>query len=80
MFGVKFKGSETPEEIGIMTRDAMVHFRDVILKMKPAKDFNVDRSKFQMASEMITKEAFQMFNVREATPAQALEMLEYIFK
>jgi len=80
LFGLKFTGKESPEEIGVMTRDAMVHFRDGILKMKPARDFAIDRSKLPQAAEMVTKEAFQMFNVREVSAAQALEMLEYIFK
>lgn len=80
LFGVDFTDKETPEEIGIKVRDAMVHFRDTVLKMKPARDFNIDRSRLPEAAELVTKEAFQRFNVREVSVRQAQDMLEYIFK
>lgn len=78
LFGIAFTGSESPEEIGIKVRDAMEHFRDDILKLKPIREFGIDCSRLPEAAERVTKEAFQLFNPREMSKEQALELLEYI--
>jgi alcohol dehydrogenase len=80
LFGIKFNGAETAEEIGQLTCDAMINFRDATLKLKPAKDWNIDRARLPEAAEKVTKEVFQFFNPREMSAADALKIIEFIFK
>ena len=79
LFGVKFAGNETPEQIGKMVCDAMVHLRDVVLKMKPAKEFPHDPARFDEAAAKVMDEVFQLFNPRKMTPADARKILDKIY-
>ncbi|MDR1677640.1 MAG: iron-containing alcohol dehydrogenase [Deltaproteobacteria bacterium] len=79
LYGVNFSGQESPEEIGSKVSQAMIYFRDVTLKLKKAKEFPYDRARFNEAADLVLKEAFQMFNCREMSQAQALEILETIY-
>lgn len=79
LFGVKFSGKETPEQIGKMVCDAMVHLRDVVLKMKPAREFPHDRARFDEAAEKVMHEVFQLFNPRKMTQADARKILDKIY-
>ncbi|MDR2366581.1 MAG: iron-containing alcohol dehydrogenase [Deltaproteobacteria bacterium] len=79
LFGLKFGANESPEEVGKKVKDAMIHFRDVTLKLKKAKEFNYDPARFEEASNLVLKEAFQMFNPREMDQKQALAIIKEIY-
>jgi alcohol dehydrogenase len=79
LYGVKFTGKESPEEIGNLVCAAMVKFRDETLKLKKAKEFSFDPARFDEAAGLVLQEAFQMFNVREMNKDQALAILKSIY-
>ena len=79
LYGVKFAGNESPEKIGTMVYDAMVKYRDEVIKLKSIKDFPYDVSKFEEIAELALKEAFQLFNPREMNKEQALAILKKIY-
>lgn len=77
--GASFQGGETPEEIGRITRDAFIHFRDNVLGIRPATDFSHDPAGYPTISEEIAAEMFQAFNPRKMEPADALAIVKRIF-
>jgi alcohol dehydrogenase len=79
LFGVKFSGKESPEEIGAKVRDAMLEFRDVTLKLKKIKEFPYDPARFEKVAELVLQEAFQMFNPREMNKEQSLDIIKKIY-
>ncbi|MDR2366767.1 MAG: iron-containing alcohol dehydrogenase [Deltaproteobacteria bacterium] len=79
LFGLKFSGNESPGEIGRKVKEAMVHFRDVTLKLKKAKEFKFDPARFGEAAGLVLKEAFQLFNFRDMDQKQALALIEEIY-
>ena len=78
-FGVKFTGSETPEEIGKMTKDALNTFIYDKCKMPSIKTFAYDESKFEEIAKAISEEFFQAFNPRKMTPEDALKILKEMY-
>lgn len=79
LLGAKFNGNETPEEIGAITRDAIIDFRDNKVGMPSIKDFDYDESRFEEVAKNIEEELFQVFNPKKMTAADALEILKKIY-
>ena len=77
--GVKFSGSETPEEIGKLTREAMVKFRDEDCKLVDIKTFPYDESKFDEIAQVCAEEFFQQFNPRTMTKEDCLAVLKNMY-
>ncbi|MDR2893386.1 MAG: iron-containing alcohol dehydrogenase [Deltaproteobacteria bacterium] len=70
----------TPAEIGAEVRKVMMHLRDEVLEIKPAKEYaQPDDATLQEASARILKEPFQMFNPRDMNLKQAREIFDKIF-
>ena len=76
---MKFTGSETPEEIGKMTKDALNTFIYDKCKMPSIKTFAYDESKFEEIAKAISEEFFQAFNPRKMTPEDALKILKEMY-
>lgn len=64
IIGATFTGSETPEEIGAITRDAFIKFRDIDVGMKPASEFGVDRSRVDEIVDFADGDIFVQINPR----------------
>lgn len=78
-FGVEFKGDETPEEIGRLTKEALNDFIYNKCKLPSVKTFEYDESKFEEIAQVISEEFFQTFNPRKMTPADALKILKEMY-
>ena len=79
LVGGKFTGRETPEEIGAITRDAFIRFRDEVLQLPPASRYNPDKSIFPTVAQGIVDEMFQMFQPRPMSVQDAMDILEKLF-
>ena len=79
LVGGKFTGRETPEEIGAITRDAFIRFRDEVLQLPPASRYNPDQSIFPTVAQGIVDEMFQMFQPRPMSVQDAMDILEKLF-
>ena len=79
LVGGKFTGRETPEEIGAITRDAFIRFRDEVLQLPPASRYNPDKSIFPTVAQGIVDEMFQMFQLRPMSVQDAMDILEKLF-
>lgn len=79
LVGGKFTGRETPEEIGAITRDAFIRFRDEVLQLPPARRYNPDKSIFPTVAQGIVDEMFQMFQPRPMSVQDAMDILEKLF-
>ena len=79
LVGGKFTGRETPEEIGAITRDAFIRFRDEVLQLPPASRYNPDKSIFPTVAQGIVDEMFQMFQPRPMSVQDAMDILEKVF-
>lgn len=79
LVGGRFTGKETPEEIGAITRDAFIRFRDEVLRLPPASRYNPDKSLFPTVAQGIVDEMFQMFQPRPMSVKDAEEILEKLF-
>ena len=77
--GACFTGDETPEEIGIKTRDAFIEFRDQKCLAPDIRSFPHDLSRLDEMAEVIEAETFQQFNPRKMTSADALEILKHMY-
>ena len=77
--GVEFSGSETPEEIGAMTREALLKFRDEECKLVDIKTFPYDESKFEEIAQICADEFFQQFNPRKMSKDDCLEILKKMY-
>ena len=77
--GVEFSGSETPEEIGAMTREALLKFRDEECKLVDIKTFPYDESKFEEIAQVCADEFFQQFNPRKMSKDDCLEILKKMY-
>ena len=77
--GVEFSGSETPEEIGAMTREALLKFRDEECKLVDIKTFPYDESKFEEIAHVCADEFFQQFNPRKMSKDDCLEILKKMY-
>lgn len=77
--GVSFTGKETPEEIGVMTRDAFIHFRDVDCKVPSIKNFGYDESRFDEIADVCAKEFFQRFNSRKMEKEDCLAIIQNMY-
>ena len=78
-FGARVTGLETPEEIGAKAREALISFRDHDLHIRPAREWDIDRTRFPEMATEIEHELFQVFNPRKMTAADAQDILEKIF-
>jgi alcohol dehydrogenase len=79
LLGATFTGNETPEEVGRLTREAYVRYRDEELQLSPANSYEIDRALFPQMAEEITHEMFQAFQLRPMSEDDAREILEKIF-
>ena len=79
LVGGRFTGRETPEEIGAITRDAFIRFRDEVLQLPPASRYNPDKSIFPTVAQGIVDEMFQMFQPRPMSVQDAMDILEKLF-
>lgn len=77
--GVEFDGTESPEEIGRMTREAFITFRDDICKVPSIKTFDYDESKFDEIAEVCEKEFFQIFNPRKMTKQDCRDVIDHMY-
>jgi len=75
IIGGKFNGNETPEEIGAITRDAFIRFRDIEVGMKPVSAFNIDKGKINEMADAI-ESMFITLNPRASTRDDIIEILE----
>lgn len=78
-FGAQFKGDETPEEIGRLTKEALNDFVYNKCKMPSIKTFEYDESKFEEIAQAISEEFFQTFNPRKMTAEDALKILKEMY-
>ena len=79
LVGGQCTGRETPEEIGAITRDAFIRFRDEVLQLPPASRYNPDKSIFPTVAQGIVDEMFQMFQPRPMSVQDAMDILEKLF-
>lgn len=79
LFGALLTGHETPEELGVKARNAIISFRDVDLHIAPISRWEIDPAKFSSMAKEIAGELFQAFNPRPMTEADALNILKQIF-
>ena len=77
--GVSFSGDETPEEIGRMTREALLKFRDEDCGLIDIKTFPYDESKFEEIAQVSADEFFQQFNPRKMTKDDCLAVLRNMY-
>ncbi len=78
--GISFSGSETPEEIGVLVRDAFISFRDNKCQLKKIRDFQCNADEFDEIAEVCAKEFFQQFNPRQMTKEDCLNVLKEMIK
>ncbi|BFJ84727.1 iron-containing alcohol dehydrogenase [Ruthenibacterium sp. CLA-JM-H11] len=81
MFGCSFTGDETPQQIGMVVRQAVTSFRDEMLQLRPVSSF-VERPDNGMLDRMaaeIEVDLFQAFNPRRMNKEDARIILENIF-
>ena len=67
IMGATFTGNETPEEIGAITRDAFIKFRDVDLGLKPVAEFNIDKNMIDEIADTADGDVFVQINPRPMT-------------
>lgn len=79
LFGATFKGNETPEQIGVIARDALLKYEKEVIKLTPPTAFKFDESKFEEISHAIEGELFQVFNPIKMKAADALSILKRIY-
>lgn len=77
--GVEFTGNETPEEIGALTRDAFIDFRDNKCKCPSIKTFKYDESKFDEIAQVCADEYFQQIQPRKMTKDDCLDILKKMY-
>lgn len=80
MLGAEFDGTETPEEIGAKTRDAMIRFRDVDCNAPSIKDFPYDKAMEDEICARIETELFQVFNPKKMTAEDARVILHKMYE
>lgn len=78
IMGATFTGNEAPEEIGKITKDALIRFRDEEVGVSPISKFNIDMSKFDEVVRQIKVDYFQFLNPRTMTEADAVRILREI--
>ena len=76
LMGAKFTGKETPEEIGAITRDAFIKFRDADLGMKPASAFNMDKSLIGVMADVAVNDVFVTLNPLKLTRDNIVSLLD----
>lgn len=58
ILGAEFNGTESATEIGNITANAYITFRDEVLKLKPIKDYNLDYSNIDEVENAVINEPF----------------------
>jgi alcohol dehydrogenase class IV len=76
ILGAKFNGTESVEEIGKVTADAYVIFRDEVLKLKPIRDYNLDYSNINEVEDALVNEPFAGLCPVKVTKEDAAAMLK----
>jgi alcohol dehydrogenase class IV len=76
ILGAKFNGTESAEEIGKITADAYVIFRDEVLKLKPIRDYNLDYSNINEVEDALVNEPFAGLCPAKVTKEDAAAMLK----
>jgi len=79
LVGAEYTGDETPEEIGAITRDAIIYFRDKVVGMPDIKSFPYDESRFEEVAKLVEEELFQAFNPVKMHAVDAMEILKKIY-
>lgn len=77
--GGTFTGSETPEEIGTVTREAALHFIYEVVGLQSPKKFNYEEDRLEELAEAIESEMFQIFQPRKMSKEDALKILKAIY-
>lgn len=77
--GCEFSGSETPEQVGAMVRDAFIEFRDEKCNLPSIKTFDYDESKFDEIAQVCADEFFQQFNPRTMTKDDCMAVLKNMY-
>lgn len=78
ILGAEFRGDESPEEIGRITADAYVAFRDG-LGLKPLSEYGVSRDDAVALADDVAWECFAPLTPRKVEPADAARMLAETF-
>lgn len=76
ILGAEFKGTESAEEIGNMTANAYISFRDEVLKLKPIEDYKLDYSNIDEVEDAIVNEAFAVLCPVPVTKEKVNAMLK----
>ena len=78
ILGAKFNGTESAEEIGKITADAYVIFRDDVLKLKPIRDYNLDYTNINEVEDAVVNEPFTRLCPMRVTKEDAAAMLKEV--
>lgn len=79
LMGAKFADNETPEQIGVITRDAIIKFRDEVMNIKPISEYNCDLNKLQECAEAIVVEPAAPLTPRSVELKDAQNLLNKVF-
>lgn len=71
----EFNGAESTEEIGNITANSYINFRDEVLKLKPIKDYNLDYSNIDEVENAVVNERFVGLCPVPVTKEKVSEML-----
>lgn len=78
ILGAKFKGNETPEEIGAITREVHIKFAES-LGLKSIEEYDIDESKFdEMADAIINDPSTIFFAPKLMTKEDAISLLKKV--
>ena len=78
ILGAEFNGTESVEEIGNITANAYITFRDEVLKLKPIKDYNLDYSNMEEVENAVVNEPFAGLSPVPVTKEKVTDMLKDI--
>jgi alcohol dehydrogenase class IV len=78
ILGAEFNGTESVEEIGNITANAYITFRDEVLKLKPIKDYNLDYSNIEEVENAVVNEPFAGLCPMPVTKEKVTNMLKDI--
>ena len=79
ILGLKFDGNETLEQITEKTCDAYVNFRDVVVGLKPLKEYGVSKEEALTLAPAVAAECFAPLTPIPVTEEAARRMLEESF-
>lgn len=77
--GASFKGNESAQQIGAITRDAIIKFRDDTLKCKPISEFNCDKGRLSEVADVVMKDPCCPLTPKKVEKQDVMKILEKIF-